>query len=79
MVEGEHKRKEDCCTILFSDWLQGTLETCSKQLSWESLLSVVEAGYSTETQGEIRVGLTEAAGQSDHQPADPDGKVKECM
>ena len=80
VIEGEHKRKEDCCTALFTDWLRGAPGTGSKQRSWESVLGAVETGHGTEAQGEIRVGLREAAAQPDHQPADPDSKVKgTCM
>ena len=69
----------DCCTALFEHWLQGAPGTGSKQRSWESVLRAVETGHGTEAEGEIREGLREAAAQPDHQPADPDGKVKECM
>ena len=79
VIEGEHRRKEDCCTALFTDWLRGPPGTGSKQRSWESVLSAVETGHGTEAQTEIREGLKEAAAQSDHQPADVDDKVKECM
>ena len=34
VIEGEHKRKEDCCTALFTDWLRGTPGTGNKQRSW---------------------------------------------
>ena len=74
-IDGEHQRKEDCCTALFADWLRGAPDTGSKQRSWESVLSAVETGHGTEAQGEIRVRLREAAAQPDHQPADQDGKV----
>ena len=76
VIEGEHKRKEDCCTALFTDWLRGAPDTGSKQRSWESVLDAVKTGHGTEAQGEIRVGLREAASQTGHQPADTDGKVK---
>ena len=79
VIEGEQRRKEDCCTALFTDWLRGTPGTGSKQRSWEAVLSAVETGHGTEAEGEIREGLREAAAQPDHQPADPDGKVKVCM
>ena len=79
VIAGEHRRKEDCCTALFTDWLQGAPGTGSKQRSWESVLSAVETGHGTEAEGAIREGLRETAAQPDHQPADPDGKVKVCM
>ena len=69
----------DCCTALFEHWLRGAPGTGSKQRSWESVLSAVDTGHGTEAEGEIREELREAAAQPDHQPADPDGKVKECM
>ena len=79
VIEGEHRRKEDCCTALFTDWLRGATSTGSKQRSWESVLRAVETGHGTMAEGEIREGLKEAADQSDHQLADPDDKVKECI
>ena len=79
VIEGEHRRKEDCCTALFTDWLRGAPGTGSKQRSWEAVLRAVKMGHGTEAEEEIRESLSEATAQPDHQHADPDGKVKECV
>ena len=42
-------------------------------------LCAVVTGHSTEVEGVTREGLKEDTAQSDHQPADPDGKVRECL
>ena len=42
-------------------------------------LCAVETRHSTEVEGVSREGLKEATAQPDHQPADPDGKVRECL
>ena len=39
----------------------------------------VEPTHNTKEVGEVRVGLREVAAQTDYQPADPDGKVREYM
>ena len=43
------------------------------------LLCAVETRHSTEVEGVTREGLKEVPAQPDHQPADPDGKVRECL
>ena len=42
-------------------------------------LCAVETRHSTEVEGVTREGLKEVTAQPDHQPADPDGKVRECL
>ena len=80
VIECEHHMKMcDCCMAMFEQWLRGTPGTGSKQRSWESVLSAVKTGHGTETEGEIREGLREVTAQPDHQPTDPDGKVRECL
>ena len=76
VIEGEHKRKDDCCTAMFKEWLRGAPGTGNKKRSWESVLCAVETGHGTTAEEEIRKGLREIAAQPDSQAAALSDKVK---
>ena len=76
VIEGEHKRKDDCCTSMFKEWLRGAPGTGNKKRSWESVLCAVETGHGTTAEEEIRKGLREVAAQPDYQAAALSDKVR---
>ena len=76
VIEGEHKRKDDCCTAMFKEWLQGAPGTRNKKRSWESVLCAVETGHGTTAEKEIRKGLREVVAQPDYQAAALSDKVR---
>ena len=76
VIEGEHKRKDGCCTAMFKEWLRGAPGTGSKKRSWELVLCAVETGHGTTAEEEIRKGLREVEAQPDYQAAILSDKVK---
>ena len=76
VIEGEHKRKDGCCTAMFKEWLRGAPSTGNKNRSWELVLCAVETGHGTTAEEEIRRGLREVAAQPDYQAAALSDKVR---
>lgn len=78
-IEREQIKVDHSCHAMFEQWLQCSPGTGSKQRLWDSVLSAVEIGHSTEAEMKIREELAEVTAWPDYQPANPDDKVKECM
>ena len=76
VIEGEHKRKDNCCTAMLKEWLRGALGSGNKKRSWESVLCAVETGHGTAAEEEIRKELKEVAAQPDYQAAVLSDKVR---
>ena len=69
---------EDCCTVMFSKWMQNSSGTGCKKRSWESVLDAVDLGHGNSAKETIMKKLSEVAPEHGCQATNCDHKVTAC-